>query len=290
MNRFNKLRLKDKNSRKPVDVAEPPEDPIDVRIGEKWDQLIANGTIVDLNNPWQFGIITHLNIYDDGSLTRMIKDFFVVARSFQNLMGLEEAPAPEMTVTELSARVIEQFAQICFLWEKYLKLLVVETQPRGRFGNQERDDLRTRVHRIRTELFERCPAARLVAIQEVPGRELEIQRQMERDNQAMREIREMVEQLFRPDDECHRMMNVINAAYSTNGTQGSSASHNQRSEDSNNLHEPFQFMVPHGIRPTQENVDLVRRRAREAREARLRVQALGMSFISAYKRQLASMD
>ncbi|CAO4359825.1 unnamed protein product [Caenorhabditis nigoni] len=274
MNRFNKLRLKDKNSRKPVDVAEPPEDPIDVRIGEKWDQLIANGTIVDLNNPWQFGIITHLNIYDDGSLTRMIKDFFVVARSFQNLMGLEEAPAPEMTVTELSARVIEQFAQICFLWEKYLKLLVVETQPRGRFGNQERDDLRIRVHRIRTELFERCPAARLVAIQEVPGRELEIQRQMERDNQAMREIREMVEQLFRPDDECHRMMNVINAAYSTNGTQGSFAFHNQRSEDSNNLHEPFQFMVPHGIRPTQENVDLVRRRAREAREARLRVQAL----------------
>ncbi|CAP38772.2 Protein CBG22118 [Caenorhabditis briggsae] len=318
MNRFNKLRLEATDSRKQVEFAEPPDDPIDVRIGEMWDRLIANGKSIDLNSPWQFGFITQLKFDQTslGSLARMIEEFFVIARNFQNLMGLEEAPAPELTVTELSSRVIEQFSQICQLWEMYLKLLVIEPQPRGRFGVQQRDDLRGRVHRIRIELFERCPAARPVTIQEVPVRELEIQQQMERDNQAMNEVREMIEELFRPDNgyPSRRMSepsgsepngsatgsfehylleptvpssNVFNAANSTNGTQGSSAS--QRSEDfvnesrppessgssssieesgeDENLFEPFQFMVPIGIRPTQENVDEVRRRVREAREA-----------------------
>ncbi|PIC36522.1 hypothetical protein B9Z55_015480 [Caenorhabditis nigoni] len=203
LNRFNKLISEVTDSRKqvaPLDEVAQPYDPIDVRIGEKWDQLIANGTRIDLTNPWQFGFITQLKINESGSLTRMIEDFFAITRNFQNLMGLEEAPAPEMTVTELSARVLEQFSQICQLWERYLKLLVIERQPHGRFGDQERDDLRGRVHRIRTELFVRCPEARPEIISETEE-EFEIRRQMELENQTMREISEMAEEFFSSDSE-----------------------------------------------------------------------------------------
>ncbi|CAO4373027.1 unnamed protein product [Caenorhabditis nigoni] len=281
MNRFNKLRLEAKGSRKQVEVAGPPDDSIDARIGEMWDQLIANGKEIDLNSPWQFGFITQLNLNETslGSLKRMIEEFFVIARNFQNLMGLDEAPAPELTITDLSARVIEQFSQICQLWEMYLKLLVVEPQPRGRFGDQERDDLRGRVHRIRTELFERCPAARPVTTPEIPVRELEIQQQMEQDNQTMGEISEDFEEFFDSDNGYqspwmsdssgsltngsttksleHYLVgptvpssNGFNAANSTNGTQGSSASH--RSGDIvNDLCADLQ--PPNGSRPPESN-------------------------------------
>ncbi|CAO4375343.1 unnamed protein product [Caenorhabditis nigoni] len=243
LNRFNKLRSESADSRKqvaPLDEVAQPYDPIDMRIGEKWDKLIANGTRIDLTNPWQFGFITKLKIDETSmeSLTRMVQDFFAITRNFQNLMGLEEAPAPEMTVTDLSARVIEQFCQICQLWERYLKLLVIERQPHGRFGDQERDDLRGRVHRIRTELFERCPAAKPEIISETEE-EFEIRRHMELENQTMREISEMAEEFFISDSEESEssgsqppMPTVLSSNGSANSTHGKQeSSDSQRSED-----------------------------------------------------------